>query len=109
MTHRAIWQKNLSLDKPFLMVIEDSLMIKAELYERIAQFIHDKKYLDYEIIFPGRDLNNSNRPVSGAYIVQSNALPKLLEETKTWHDDLAIQLINPKHNILYHYTEQNWF
>lgn len=109
MTHRAIWEKNLTLDKPFLMVIEDSLMIRAELYERMAQFIHDKKYLDYEVIFPGHDLNNPNRPVSGAYIVQTQALPKLIRETKTWHDDLAIQLINPKHDILYHYTEQNWF
>lgn len=107
--HRSIWEKNLTLDKPFLMVIEDNLMIRAELYERMAQFIHDKKYHNYEVIFPGHAPGQPSQPVNGAYIIQSYALPKLIKETETWHDDLNIQLMDPKHKILYHYTDQDWF
>ncbi len=109
MTHRTIWQRNLSLDKPFLMIVEDNLMIKAELYERMAQFLHDKKYLDHEVIFPGHNPDHPSLPVSGAYIIQTHALPKLIEETKTWHDDLEKQLIDPKHRIDYTYTYIEWF
>ena len=109
LSHREIWKKNLSQDKPFLMVIEDQLLIKAELYERLTQFLYEKNHLDHDIIFPGHNPQNPTQPVAGTYITQTTALPKLIRETRTWHDDLAIHLIDPKHNIVCRYTEQNWF
>ena len=108
LNHRKAWLDNMSNPKPFTMIIEDSIRIPSDFYERAIQVIRDVNNDNYPLVFL---TDQEEAPVSNvevAYIIPTHQIERLYKENQTLNENLYQQIQLNIHTPSIH-SQSSWF